>query len=189
MTNPYRALCAELVDIITAHANPDDAAVGYVAGILTRARALLAEVDGPAVPESREPASVVGEPSDEELLELMPETMRDDISYAAELLGVTCDETDKTCAVLEYARAVWAQACAIQRDRNARPAPPAEGEVAELVEFLTPNREQAGAISFEAFVKLRRAAELLQQQEAELQECRKVAAAFENFNQQRNAND
>ena len=47
MTDPYRALCAELVDIITAHANPDDAAVGYVAGILTRARALLAE---PVIP-------------------------------------------------------------------------------------------------------------------------------------------
>ena len=53
MTNPYRAMCAELVDIITAHANPDDAAVGYVAGILTRARALLAkpEPEGPTVEE------------------------------------------------------------------------------------------------------------------------------------------
>jgi hypothetical protein len=45
-----------------------------------------------------------------------------------------------------------------------QPTPPAEGEVAELVVFLTPSREQAGAISFDAFIKLRRAAELLQQQ-------------------------
>jgi len=37
------------------------------------------------------------------------------------------------------------------------------GEVAELVEFLTPTREQAGAISLDAFLKLRRAATLLQQ--------------------------
>ena len=46
----YRALCIELVDIITAHANPDDYAVGYVAGVLTRARAAL--TDEPAVPSA-----------------------------------------------------------------------------------------------------------------------------------------
>ena len=45
---------------------------------------------------------------------------------------------------------------------------PTPGEVGELVEFLTPTREQAGAISLEAFLKLRRAATLLQQQESEL---------------------
>jgi hypothetical protein len=53
----------------------------------------------------------------------------------------------------------------------ARPAiqpAPEPGEVGELVEFLTPTREQAGAISLDAFLKLRRAATLLQQQEAEL---------------------
>lgn len=43
MTTDFRALCTELVDIITAHANPDDYAVGYVAGVLTRARAALAQ--------------------------------------------------------------------------------------------------------------------------------------------------
>jgi hypothetical protein len=50
----------------------------------------------------------------------------------------------------------------------ATPPAPEPGEVGELVEFLTPTREQAGAISLDAFLKLRRAATLLQQQEAEL---------------------
>ena len=45
----FRALCDELVDAITAHAYPDKDAVGYVAGLLTRARTALAE------PEAEEP--------------------------------------------------------------------------------------------------------------------------------------
>lgn len=47
----------------------------------------------------------------------------------------------------------------------------------ELVEFLTPTREQACAISLDAFLKLRRAATLLQQQEAELAALRGVPVA------------
>jgi hypothetical protein len=43
MTTDYRALCAELVDIVTAHCNPDNSAVGYCAAVLTRARAELAQ--------------------------------------------------------------------------------------------------------------------------------------------------
>jgi hypothetical protein len=45
MTTDYRALCAELVDIATAHCNPDDSAVGHCAAVLTRARAALAKPD------------------------------------------------------------------------------------------------------------------------------------------------
>ena len=41
MTTDFRALCAELVDIVTAHCNPDDSAVGHCAAVLTRARAEL----------------------------------------------------------------------------------------------------------------------------------------------------
>ena len=69
MTDPYRALCAELVDIITAHANPDDAAVGYVAGVLTRARALLAEpvAEGPTDDEIEEWADACPEAPLEEM--------------------------------------------------------------------------------------------------------------------------
>lgn len=65
------------------------------------ARAVLA--DGPAVPDGREPASVVGEPTDAELLELYPLSMTDlDDAFA-------------------FARAVLAR-------WGHQPAPPAEGE-------------------------------------------------------------
>ena len=122
MTNPYRELCAELVDIITAHANPDDAAAGYVAGVLTRARALQDQPEPPSLKEraltllkamqSRSNllhtvhpnipngwvanqvefnllyrallAQPVAEgPTDEEIMELMPQQLRDDLSHAA----------------------------------------------------------------------------------------------------------
>jgi hypothetical protein len=53
MTDTYRALCAELVDIVTAHCNPDDYAVGYCAAVLTRARAELAKPE-PVAPSDEE---------------------------------------------------------------------------------------------------------------------------------------
>ena len=49
MTDTFRHICAELVDIVTAHCNPDDYAVGYCAAVLTRARAALAEGAGVGV--------------------------------------------------------------------------------------------------------------------------------------------
>ena len=56
----------------------------------------------------------------------------------------------------------------VDLSRPATPPAPEPGEVGELVEFLTPTREQAGAISLDAFLKLRRAATLLQQHESAL---------------------
>jgi hypothetical protein len=50
MTDTFRALCAELVDIATAHCNPDDYAVGYCAAVLARARAALAQSEPVAPP-------------------------------------------------------------------------------------------------------------------------------------------
>ena len=44
----FRALCAELVDIATAHCYPDEGAVGYCAAVLTRARAALAQPETPS---------------------------------------------------------------------------------------------------------------------------------------------
>ena len=83
MTPDYRAICAELVAavdllcgsgysprqpvsrlILTVH-------VEALEELAARARALLAEADGPAVPDGREPASVALQPSDGEVAELV----------------------------------------------------------------------------------------------------------------------
>ena len=85
------------------------------------ARAVLArwgrpaiEPDGPAVPDGRKPASVTDQPTDKELLELMPETMRDEFSYAARTCSDAMGGRVKpgifrvalNTAALEYAQAV-----------------------------------------------------------------------------------
>jgi len=72
------------------------------------------EPDGPAVPDGREPASVTDQPTDKELLELMPETMRDEFSYAARTCSDAMGGRVKpgifrvalNTAALEYAQAV-----------------------------------------------------------------------------------
>ena len=72
------------------------------------------EPDGPAVLGSREPASVTDQPTDKELLELMPETMRDEFSYAARTCSDAMGGRVKpgifrvalNTAALEYAQAV-----------------------------------------------------------------------------------
>jgi hypothetical protein len=73
--------------------------------------------DGPAVPHGREPASVADQPTDKELLDLMPETMRDEFSYAAKVCSDATGGQVKpgifrvalNTAALEYARAVLAR--------------------------------------------------------------------------------
>jgi hypothetical protein len=106
----FRALCAELVDAI-------DASRPYATPLLDRARAALAEPDGPAV-QSREPASVVEQPSEQELLELMPQQMRDDLAAAARALAGFDPDNTKAASVFriilnrhvaDYARAVLAR--------------------------------------------------------------------------------
>jgi len=75
------------------------------------------EPDGPAVPDGREPASVTDQPTDKELLELMPETMRDEFSYVAKTCSDAMGGRVKSgifrlalnTAALEYARAVLAR--------------------------------------------------------------------------------
>ena len=69
MTDPYRALCAELVELCTPVDSIPQLAerLQKLNALADRARALLAEADGPAVPDGREPASVALQPSDEEL--------------------------------------------------------------------------------------------------------------------------
>jgi len=139
----FRALCAELLDwaeVTAAH---------YIKlpAVMLRARAALA--DEPAVPEGREPASVTGQPSDEELA-----LVYHDCCGGCELMDQGGFE--------DGARAVLA------RWGNPVPAPPADGEVAELVAWL---RETGRLLSrrpdIQCRVELRlftRAAELLQRQ-------------------------
>ena len=72
--------------------------------------------------------------------------------------------------------------------------PPPEGEVGKLIQCLQIRAASLGVEGASLSQRgdaayFTRAAELLQQQQAELQECGKVAAAFEKFNQQRSAND
>jgi hypothetical protein len=94
----FRALCAELVDAIDSGISTDRM---YLSPVMLRTRAALAQPEPVA-------------PTDEELLDLMPETMRDEFSYAAK---VSSDATGgqvkpgifRVClnrTALEYARAV-----------------------------------------------------------------------------------
>ena len=57
----YRAMCAELL----AWAERTSSHYYKQADVIVRARALLAEADGPAVSGDREPASVAMQPSDD----------------------------------------------------------------------------------------------------------------------------
>lgn len=58
--------------------------------LAAEARAYLAsESDGPAVLNSRGPASITTYPTDKELLELMPETVRDEFSSVVKLSPVS----------------------------------------------------------------------------------------------------
>ena len=124
MDTDYRALCAELLDALDGwHQAVFETGTGWVRPdetyLLDRARAALAEPDGPAVPEGREPASVVREPSDEELR------------------AVWCDgwNTSEEWGALNFARAVLARFGHHSPDAT-KMVGPAEEEVAELVAEL-----------------------------------------------------
>jgi hypothetical protein len=102
MTDIFRALCAELVKTWDATSDFDFNDFGNAAAdIVNRARTALAQP---------EPQGV----SDEDLLELMPETMRDEFSYAAKVCsdatgGQVKPGIFRVClnrTALEYARAV-----------------------------------------------------------------------------------
>jgi hypothetical protein len=98
----YRALCAELSFIWNRSTNPDDLFENMIP-LVDRARAALAE-------------QLVG-PTDEELLDLMPETMRDEFSYAAKTCSDAMGGAVKpgifrvvlNTVALEYARVVLAR--------------------------------------------------------------------------------
>ena len=162
MTDTFRALCAELVDAWLKG--------GDIVGAMNRARAALDEADEPAVPQGREPAAVTGRPSDEELLDLLPQGNESGFWLPK---GLPSDWVDGEFiappkAIIAFARAVLA------RWGNHVPAPPADGEVAELVRMLTgiahwrrrgrPGECDPSPFDIRQADRLDRAAELLQRQ-------------------------
>ena len=94
----------------------------------------MTDATEPAVPQGREPVAVTGQPSDGELLQMMPEQFRADLATVSRMAahgagtGVTPGvfRVSLNTGALDYARAVLA------RWGNHAPAPPADGEVAEL---------------------------------------------------------
>jgi len=123
----WRALCARMADELDHYRQllMDDRRETHA--LAAEARAALAqtesqgatgrpaiEPDGPAVPDGREPASVTDQPTDKELLALMPETMKDEFSYAAKVCSDATGGQVKprifrvalNTAALEYAQAV-----------------------------------------------------------------------------------
>tara|TARA_R110000868_G_scaffold206457_3_gene455182 strand:- start:2965 stop:3288 length:324 start_codon:yes stop_codon:yes gene_type:complete len=103
MTNPdYRALCAELVGAYEHELNSSWKR-GMGCDLLNRARAALAEPEPVA-------------PTDEDIMELMPQQMRDDLATAARVqLGFDNPKAAAACRIIlnrhavDHARAVLAK--------------------------------------------------------------------------------
>jgi hypothetical protein len=108
MTTDYRAMCAELVDsveLLLEMRAVDAKPMAITEDRLTRARALLAQPE-PEVP------------TDEEIMELMPQQMRDRLSHAARALAGFYRPNAKVAGliriilnrhVVDHARAVLAK--------------------------------------------------------------------------------
>ena len=85
----FKSMCAELVELCTPVDSIPQLAerLQKLNALADHARALLAEADGPAVPDGREPASVALQPSDAEIMELMPQQMHDDLAAAVRAMA------------------------------------------------------------------------------------------------------
>jgi hypothetical protein len=118
----WRALCAELHAVFNTYAVCQE---HHQLLVHTAAALAQPEPQGPTDLQNkkdaelygREPASVTDQPTDKELLELMPETMRDEFSYSAKVCsdatgGQVKPGIFRLClnhSALEYARAVLAR--------------------------------------------------------------------------------
>lgn len=123
MTDTFRALCAELLRGLDENRHPEVRYPGHLRQIMASARAALA--DEPAVPEGREPASVVAKPSDEELDLLV-------IAIQA-LTPHQPDATTHNLAAVNRGRELLRDA--LTRWSRPAPAPQVEGEVAAVEQF------------------------------------------------------
>jgi hypothetical protein len=153
VTNNFCALCADLIEAVLS----DDSHIDCTE-IARRARAALA--DGPAVPQDREPASVTGRPSDEELLDLLPQGNESGFWLPK---GLPSDWVDGEFiappkAIIAFARDV------LELWGNPTPPPPADGEVAELVAWLRETGDTIQPSHLAEHQRYKRAAELLQRQ-------------------------
>ena len=124
-------------------------------------RAVLA--GEPAEPEGREPASVTGQPSDEELLDLLPQGNESGFWLPKCLPSdwVDGDFIAPPKAIIAFARDV------LELWGNPTPQPPAEGEVGDKARYLVKElRDHADDLSpsLELFDLAHRAAELLERQ-------------------------
>ena len=129
MTNNFRALCAELTDCLEKADWPLRHRYVFRQWI-DIARAALA--DEPAVPQGREPAAVTGRPSDEELLDLLPQGNESGFWLPK---GLPSDWVDGEFiappkAIIAFARDV------LELWGNPTPQPSADGEAVEVVERL-----------------------------------------------------
>ena len=102
MTDTYRAMCAELVDDLEMSDWPSKLKETFRADI-DRARALLAQ-------------PVAEGPTDEEIMELMPQQMRDDLAAAARaMIGFDNPKAAAACRIIlnrhavDHARAALAK--------------------------------------------------------------------------------
>lgn len=127
----WRRLCSELLDIVTAHANPDEDAVGYVSAVVTCARAALAQPEA-VEPGPDYPASGVDVPTDEELAAAYEEGLEGG-TYKPKPVGMS----GRQWLHLEGLRSVLAHL------GEGRGTIPVGGSEKELIEWLRANANTA----------------------------------------------
>ena len=168
MTNPYRAMCAELVDALDSGISAGRIRMSPLAD---HARALLAEPDGPAVSDGREPASVATQPSDEDIMGLMPQLMHEDLAAAARALAEQAGTDSRSATgimriILNRHAVDFARATLARWGRPVTAPVPESGEVAEVAAWLrlfcSEEYESLGNSHDPDVTWLTRAAELLE---------------------------
>jgi hypothetical protein len=84
-------------------------------------------------------------PTDEQIMELMPQQMRDDLAAAARaMIGFDNPKAAAACRIILNRHAVDHARAALARWGHPTPQPPADGEVAELTARLRAIRNDYG---------------------------------------------